>query len=118
MEKVSVYTDRDDPSPAELKGYMAEVFADLDANPRKLMLSLDVHNNRGSVVKIDMKDGEPVFVIEGRPPVAADFRGRWIAEHPVPLVLPEYGRMKLVLEPVDANRVRVRRPTWKERLFG
>jgi len=118
MEKVSVYTDRDDPSSEELRKYMAEVFADLDANPRKLMLSIDACNNKGAAVSIYMKDGEPYFKVEGHAPAEADFRGRWIAEHPVPLALPGKGRMKLVLEPVDANRVRVRRPTWKERVFG
>ena len=66
MEHVTIRTDRDDPSPGELKGYFAEVFADLDANPRRLMVAVDVHNDRGALASIAFEDGEPVFRIEGR----------------------------------------------------
>lgn len=118
MEKIRIYTDRDDPSPASLKGYFAQVFAELDAEPRQLMVVIDVHNDRGSRVSVDLQDGDPVFCIEGRKPVRADFRGRWIAEHRVPLVFPEYGRTKLVFTPAGGNRVKVRRATFWERLFA
>ncbi len=117
MEKVTVRTDRDDPSPAELRGYFAEILADLDACPRPLMVSLDVRNDRNSRVSIDMEEGEPVFRIEGRSAARANYRGRYMAEHPVPLELPLFRRFKMVFEPASANRVRVRLPTLFERLF-
>ena len=117
MEHVTIRTDRDDPSPGELKGYFAEVFADLDANPRRLMVAVDVHNDRGALASIAFEDGEPVFRREDRRDARADFRGRWLAEHPVPLRFPEYGRLKLVLEPTTGNRVKVRNATLWERIF-
>ena len=117
MDKIFIHTDRDDPSPAALKGYFAEVFAELDAHPAPVMVVLDVHNDRAARVSIAFADGEPVFRIEGRKDVRADFRGRWLPEHPVPLDLPEYGRCKLVLTPTDGNRVKVRLATIWERIF-
>ena len=102
-------TDRADPHPAELKAYMAQVFASLDERPRALDLEIDAANERGASVSIDLSEGEPVFCVEGHRAVRADFRGRWLAEHPVPLVL-RRGRCRLVLEPTSGNRVRVRLP--------
>lgn len=117
MEHVTIRTDRDDPSPGELKGYFAEVFSDLEARPRSLMVDVDVHNDRGALASISFEDGEPVFRFEGRRDVRADFHGCWLAEHPVPLGFPEYGRLKLVLESTTGNRVKVRKATLWERLF-
>lgn len=117
MEKVTLRTDRDDPSPAELKGYFAEVFASLDANPRRMLLTVDVRNDRRTRFEIDLEKGEPVFRAEGHPSVRANFRGRWLAEHPVPLALPRFGTMKLLLEPTTANRVKVRRAPLLRRLL-
>ncbi len=116
MERVSVYLDRKDPMPAEFKAYMAQVFASLDENPRKLLLSIDARNEKGAEVSIDLVEGEPVFVISGRRSVKANFRGRWLAEHPVPLAIRK-GRICLVLEPASGNRVRVRRPSLLERIY-
>ena len=118
MEHVTLWTDRDDPSPGELKGYFAELFASLDADPRPLLVTVDVRNDRRSLVSIDYVGGEPVFMIEGRRPVKANFRGRYLAEHPVPLAFPRRGTMKIVIEPTSGNRVKVRRPTFMERIFG
>lgn len=116
MERVSVYLDRKDPIPAEFKAYMAQIFASLDENPRKLLLYIDVRNEKGAEVSIDFVDGEPVFVVSGRRSVKANFRGRWLAEHSVPVV-PRKGRIRLILEPTSANRVRVRSLTLFERIF-
>ncbi|MBQ6139664.1 MAG: hypothetical protein IJI54_00125 [Kiritimatiellae bacterium] len=118
MEHVTVTIDRDDPSPVELKGYMAVLFASLDERPRPLLVKMDVRNDRRARVSIDLKDGEPVFCIEGQRPARADFRGRYIAEHKVPLVLPRFGTCRLVMEPVDDNRVKVRKATILDRLFA
>ncbi len=116
MERVSVYLDRKDPKPADFKAYMAEVFASLDENPRRLLLSIDARNDNGAEASIDLVEGEPVFRVFGRRSAHANFRGRWLAEHPVPFVLKK-GRAKLVLEPTTANRVRVRSLTLFERIF-
>lgn len=117
MEHVTIRIDSDDPSPNELKGYFAEVFASLDADPRDLLVTVRTANDRGAAVSVSMSGGEPVFRIEGHAPVAASFRGRWLAEHPSPLVFSPYGT-RLVLSPTSGNRVTVRRPTLFERLFA
>lgn len=118
MEHVKIVLDWDDPSPAALKGYFAEVFADLDAAPRQVMVLVKAYNDRHARVSIGFEDGEPVFRIEGRRNVRAQFRGRWLPEHPVPLTLPEYGYARLVLTPTDGNRIKVRTATFLERLFS
>ena len=118
MEQVTVTIDRDDPSPVELKGYMAALFASLDERPRPLMVKMDVRNDRHARVSIDFDEGEPVFCIEGQHPAKANFRGRYIAEHKVPLKLPRFGTCRLVMEPADANRVKVRKATFLERLLS
>ena len=116
MERVSVYLDSKNPMPAEFKAYMAQVFVSLDENPRRLLLSIDARNEKGAEVSIDLVDGEPVFAVAGRRSAKANFRGRWLAEHPVPFVL-RNGRARLVLEPTTANRVRVRLPSLVERFI-
>lgn len=117
MEKVTIRIDNDDPSPGELKGYFAEVFASLDAEPRELLVKVYTANDRNAQVSVSIVKGEPVFEIEGRSPARANYRGRWLAEHPSPLVFSPLGT-KLVLSPTTGNRVIVRRPTLLERLFG
>lgn len=83
----------------ELRDQFAAVFADLDANPRPLVLPVR------SAFAIDLEAGEPVFVADGCR-VRANYRGRWLAEHPVPLsVRPG---MKLKFQPTSGNRVKVR----------
>ena len=118
MERAKIVLDWDGPSPASLKGYFADIFSELDARPRPLMVSVTAFNERHMPVSIAFEDGEPVFRIKGHPDARADFRGRWLPEHPVPLRLPEYGTRKLVLTPTDGNRVKVRLATFWERIFG
>ena len=88
-------------TPSELKDQFAAVFAEMDANPRQLKLTLaDVDG-----LSVDLVDGEPVFIAaESR--VKACFRKRWLAEHVVPLAL--RSDMKLKLIPTSGNRVKVR----------
>ncbi len=112
MEHAAVYLDRRDPHPAEFKAYMAQIFASLDACPRKLLLVIDARNEGNAKVSVDLVDGEIVFSVDGHRSVHASFRGRWLAEHPVPLVL-RGGRVRLLLEPASGNRVRIRlAPFW------
>ena len=115
VERVSIYLDREDPMPAEFKACIAKVFSSLDEKPRRLFLLIDARNRKGAGVSVDFVDGEPVFMVEGRRAVHASLRKRWLAEHVVPLVL-HGGIARLVLEPTSGNRVRVRPPSFFERV--
>ena len=106
-EAVEIHVDDADPRPRDVARLFAEVFASLDAFPRKLVLRVFAANSRGAAVSVDMAEGEPVFCVEGRRSFAASFRRRWIAEHAVPLVFPKSGFMALRLSPTSGNRVRV-----------
>ena len=118
MERVAIKVDWDDPSPEELKGYFAEILASLDGHPRMLMLSVTTKNNTGTRFSVSMREGEPVFFTNDGRRVKASFRGRWIALHPSPLEFSFYGTTRLVFEPAQGgNRVKVRKPTFFERLF-
>ena len=74
MERASVVIDPGDPSCRMLKVYIAKVFAELDARPRKLLLTLDVRNDRKAVFTVDYEKGEPVFAVDGGDSVRASFR--------------------------------------------
>ncbi len=88
-------------TPAELKNQFAAVFAEMDANPRPLKLTLTGVEG----FTIDLVDGEPVFLTADERAEAC-FRRRWLAEHEVPLRL--RSGMKLKLLPTSGNRVKVR----------
>ena len=109
MERVHIWLDPDDPSPRRLMGYFAEVFAALDAAPRPFHVEIESADGAGSDAAIDFEQGEPVFRVEGRNAVHANFRRRWIAEHPVPLRLSRRGKTHLAFIPTTGNRVKVRR---------
>ena len=87
-------------TPEEYRAFFAEVFAALDATPR--MIKVKVF---GEGLTIDLVDGNPVFkTADGF--AKADFRLRWLAEHPVPLVLRKKSVFTFV--PTTGNRVKVR----------
>ena len=88
-------------TPSELRAQFAAVFAEMDANPRPLKLTLAGVEG----FAVDLEDGEPVFLAGGER-AAARFRRRWLAEHEVPLRL--RSGMKLKLVPTSGNRVKVR----------
>ncbi len=115
MERVFVKLDPYDPAPEALRRYIAEVFASLDERPRILFMTLDARNALGARVFIDLREGEPVACVDGYGETAMPLRRRWIAEHPVPLAVPGGGKLRLILTPTDANRVRVRKATLWER---
>ena len=85
---------------AALKAQFAEVFADLDACPRRVAFAVYAEG-----FTLDLPDGEPVFA-RGASAAPANFRGRWLAEHPVPLTLRRKATFTLV--PTTGNRVKVR----------
>ena len=115
MERATIAADPVNPTTRELSRYAAELFASLDERPRSLYVRFDVRGASAAEVSIDMQDGEPVFRIGGQRPAKCVLARRWLAEHPVPLVL-RGGCAALVMEPTGGNRVRVRLPTLLERL--
>ncbi len=118
MERVSVVMDPGDPSCRMLKVCIAKVFAELDARPRRLLLTLDVRNDRKAAFTVGYDRGEPVFAVDGIDSVRASFRGRYLAEHDVPLRLPVDKVSRFVLTPTSGNRIKVRRANLIERIFG
>lgn len=98
-------------TPMAFRGFFADVFARLDAVPKRSVVKL----LKGGVT-VDLEEGEPVFVASDGARAKANFRGRWLAEHPVPLALAAGGRLTFV--PTSGNRVKVRRSTFWERFFG
>jgi len=107
-ERATIRVDPCDPSPEFLRDCFAAVFASLDERPRRLLVDVYAEYESGAEALMSFVDGNPVFVVEGRGVCAADFRRRWIAEHPVPLVFRRKGPTRLLMLPADANRVRVR----------
>jgi len=107
-ERATIRIDPCDPSPEFLRNCFAAVFASLDERPRRLLVDVYVENEPGDEVAMSFVEGNPVFIVEERGLSAADFRRRWIAEHPVPLVFRRKGPTRLLLVPVDSNRVKVR----------
>ena len=115
-EPVRVRVDPDDPRPADIAGYLAEVARSLDASPRRLRVVFDGRNAANRAISLDLESDRRLRVsVDGHRPRALDLRGRWIADHPVPLDL---RRAVLYVKPVDANRFRVasrppfRVPVW------
>lgn len=117
MERVSVTMPRREPSCEALRRYFAEVFASLDARPRRLLVALDVRNDAGVRFAIDFSRGELLLRSRGAS-LAVQLRNRYIPEHPVPLELPASGVAKFVMTPAGGNRVRVRLANFLERIFG
>ena len=98
-------------TPRAFREFFAEVFARLDAVPKRSVMKL----LKGGVT-VDLVDGEPCFVAPDGSRAQAKFRRRWLAEHSVPLALRAGDRLTFV--PTAGNRVKVRRSTFWERLFG
>ena len=87
-------------TPEEFRDFFAGVFSELDANPREMKVKVF-----GKGLEIDLVDGNPVFTAGGKS-ARADFRRRWLAEHPVPARL---GRTSVfTFLPTSGNRVKVR----------
>ena len=97
--------------PQAFRGFFAEVFARLDAVPKRSVLKL----LKGGCL-VDLVEGEPCFIAPDGSRAQANCRGRWLAEHPVPLALRAGDRLTFV--PTTGNRVKVRRSTLWERFFG
>ncbi len=87
-------------TPEEYRAFFAELFAALDATPCTMKVKVF-----GEGLTIDLVEGNPVFkTADGS--AKADFRLRWLAEHPVPLKLGKKSVFTFV--PTTGNRVKVR----------
>ncbi len=87
-------------TPGECRAFFAEVFAALDATPRLMKIKVFAEG-----LTIDLVEGNPVFKTAGGS-AKADFRLRWLAEHPVPITLGKKSVFTFV--PTTGNRVKVR----------
>ncbi|MCQ2388335.1 MAG: hypothetical protein MJ138_01320 [Kiritimatiellae bacterium] len=118
-----------DTTPGELAEWCREIARELDARPRRL--NLVVHGAEGvdAWLDFDPADGEMVARVDGRGEAKFSLRRRWLPEHPVPLRLSRAdapsGTRTLLVDPVDANRFRVRhrfdarsRTVWSRVFFG
>jgi len=96
-------------NPRGVCGFFAEVFAALDAKPRDVEVEVDFSEAfPDEPVVLDFEKGEPVFRQEGVNAAHGKFRGRWLAEHDVPLTL-SLKSTHFRLSPTDDNRIKVRR---------
>lgn len=103
-------------TPEDYRAFFASVLADLDARPRRTGVWFAAED-----LTIDFADGNPVFAMRGQTPARADYRRRWLPEHPVPLVLSGRRPHAFRLVPTSGNRVKVRRmgrlEAWLRNLF-
>ena len=88
-------------TPDEYRRFFAEIFAALDARPEAMKVKVFAEG-----LVIDLRDGNPVFTTPDGATCAADYRRRWLAEHPVPITLPKTA--VFAFEPTTGNRVKVR----------
>ena len=88
-------------TPDEYRAFFAEVFVALDANPKAMKVKVFAEG-----LTIDMKDGNPTFATPDGETSSADFRRRWLPEHPVPVTLGRSAVFSFV--PTTGNRVKVR----------
>jgi hypothetical protein len=108
-ELATVRIDPCNPSPEFLRDCFAEILASLDERPRRLRVDVHAGSESRSETVLTMVDGNPAFIIDGNGVTCANFRRRWIAEHPVPLVFSQDRTTRLVMIPTTGNRVKVRR---------
>ena len=113
---VTVTVDADNPRPADVARYFAEIAARLDEHPERMRVVVDAPEG----MSLDLEpDGRMAIRMPGRRAFRFDLRRRWIADHPVPFHLGPGGTSRferifrsrrlpvLYVDPVDANRFRV-----------
>lgn len=105
-ERVLLRVDPDSPVASDIAGYFREIAVSLDERPRRLRLVLDGRNNAGKRVALDFGKKGNMAVFAGDGEAFFSLRGRWIPDHPLPLVFSSKTKT-LFVAPVDANRFRV-----------
>lgn len=126
-EPVRVVFDVEQRCPEFVARIWATVAQSLDERPRRLRAVVEPCGEVGRNVAMDWeRDGRIAIRVDGAPVKRMDLRGRWIPDHPVPLLLTRTGIFRrrrhrkrlLFFAPVDANRFRVslrpefRAPAW------
>ena len=102
---VTLTIDPDDPRPADIAGYFAQIAQRLDARPERMRLAIHGRTRERRTLSLDFQsDGKMSVSVEGGGQHAFDLRHRWIPDHPVPLDL---RRQCLYIDPVEQNRFRV-----------
>ena len=106
---VTVQLDPDDPSPGHFAECLAQVAARLDERPERMRLVIRGAAKGGLPVVLDSVDSGAAFRITcgAHRPRRLELRRRWIAEHPLPLVIRPGKPTVLYVKPVDSNRFRV-----------
>lgn len=106
---VTVQLDPDDPSPDHFAECLAQVAARLDERPERMRLVIRGAAKGGLPVIMDSVDSGAAFRITcgAHRPRRLELRRRWIAEHPLPLVIRPGRPTVLYITPVDSNRFRV-----------
>lgn len=106
-DRATVRLDPSAPSAAFFRACFAEILASLDERPRRLLVEVHAANAASAAVSVDFADGNPVFRV-GDETAPADFRRRWLPEHPVPLVFDLRRPVRLLFVPTSGNRAKVR----------
>ena len=108
---VRIAVDPDDPLPADIAEYLAEVARRLDERPERMRIDIFAANAAGRAVTLDITPSQDMAVsVDGHRARTFSLRHRWIPDHPVPFALWTRGRrgkVRLYVDPVDANRFRV-----------
>lgn len=107
-EKAQFRFDTDKPSAALLRDSI-EILGDrIESRRRNIRLEVFADNEQGLSASIDIaSDGEVVCSIPGQPRRKTSFGGRWIADHPLPLVLRPGVKTVLFVSPALGGRFRV-----------
>lgn len=105
---VRIVVDPENPDPNEFASYLAQVASRLDEHPERMRIVIETSNVYNKAFRVDWgRNREMSVELEKTTSAALNLRGRWIPDHPVPLVLKPHGRCILYVDPVDANRFRV-----------
>jgi len=106
---VVIQLDPEDPSPDHFAECLAQVAARLDERPEPMRLVIRGAAKGGLPVIMDSADSGAAFRITCGAHRARrlELRRRWIAEHPLPLVVRPGKPTVLYITPVDSNRFRV-----------
>lgn len=102
---VRVVVDSKDPNLDDIAGYLAEIARRLDERPERMRVVFDGRNAQKRAISLDVEGDRSLRVgVSGHRPKRVDLRGRWVADHPVPVSL---RRAVFYIDPVDGNRFRV-----------
>lgn len=107
MKRAFIRVSATNPLSEELKGCFAQIFSALDAHPEEMLVKLFPVGGTGGSIDFD-KNGQLLFSLSDNRPVTANFRGRWLAEHPVPFMLHPSKASNFIFKPTTGNRVKVR----------